>query len=142
MRGYADRPQETAEVLQNGWLHTGDLGYVDDEGFLYIIDRRDDLIVSGGENVYPAEVEAVLLEHPAIADAAVVGFPDAVWGQAVTAAVKLRSGARLGEDEVRMFCAARMAGFKVPRRVWFVEVIPRSAPGKVQRHLIRDQVNR
>ncbi len=142
MRGYADRPQETAEVLQNGWLHTGDLGYLDDEGFLYIIDRRDDLIVSGGENVYPAEVEAVLLEHPAIADAAVVGFPDAVWGQAVTAAVKLRSGARLGEDEVRMFCAARMAGFKVPRRVWFVEVIPRSAPGKVQRHLIRDQVNR
>ena len=100
------------------------------------------MIVSGGENVYPAEVEAVLREHPAIEDAAVVGVPDAVWGKSVMAAVKLRAGAQLAEDEVRVFCATRLAGFKVPRRVWFVEAIPRSAPGKVQRHLIRDQVNR
>ncbi len=142
MRGYVDRPEETARVLRGGWLHTGDLGYLDDEGYLYIVDRRDDLIVSGGENVYPAEVEAVLREHPAIEDAAVVGVPDAVWGQTVMAAVKLRSGAHLAEDEVRAFCATRLAGFKVPRHVWFVEAIPRSAPGKVQRRLIRDQVNR
>ncbi len=142
MRGYADRPQETAQVLRNGWLYTGDLGYLDEEGFLHIVDRRNDLIVSGGENVYAAEVEAVLLEHPAIADAAVVGVPDAVWGQIVTAAVRLRSGRRLSEEEVRTFCAARMAAYKVPRRVRFVEAIPRSAPGKVQRHLIRDQVIR
>jgi O-succinylbenzoic acid--CoA ligase len=142
MRGYADRPQETAEVLRDGWMHTGDLGYLDEDGFLYIVDRRDDLIVSGGENIYPAEVEAVLLEHPAIADAAVVGVPDAVWGQIVTAAVRLRSGRRLLEEELRMFCAARLAGYKVPRRVRFVEAIPRSAPGKVQRHLVRDQVIR
>jgi len=142
MRGYADRRHDTAQVLRNGWLHTGDLGYLDEDGFLYVVDRRDDLIVSGGENVYPAEVEAVLLEHPAIADAAVVGVPDAMWGQTVTAAVKLRSGTRILEEEVRMFCAARMAAYKVPRRVHFVEAIPRSAPGKVQRHLVRDRVMR
>lgn len=142
MRGYADRPQETARVLRNGWLHTGDLGYLDAEGYLYVVDRREDLIVSGGENVYPAEVEAVLLEHPAIIDAAVVGIPDEVWGQAVGAAVHLRSNAGLIEDDVRTFCAARMAGFKVPRYVWFVDAIPRSGPGKIQRHLLRTQVTR
>jgi len=142
MCGYADRPEETARVLRDGWLHTGDLGYLDEEGYLYVVDRRHDLIVSGGENVYPAEVEAVLLEHPAIADAAVVGIPDAVWGQTVTAAVKLRPSARLIEDKVRAFCAARIAGFKVPRRIRVVDAIPRSAAGKVQRHLIRDQVSR
>jgi len=133
MKGYADRPEETALAVRDGWLHTGDLGYLDAEGYLYVVDRREDLIISGGENVYPTEVEMVLRQHPAIEDAGVIGLPDSDWGQIVGAAVRLRPGARLSEDEVRSFCDGRLARFKVPRRVWFVDDLPRSAGGKVLR---------
>jgi O-succinylbenzoic acid--CoA ligase len=136
MRGYADRPQETAAVLRDGWLHTGDLGYLDAEGYLFVVERRDDLIISGGENVYPTEVEHVLREHPAIADAGVIGIPDATWGQVVGAAVRLRAGAHLTGDDVRRFCGERLARYKIPRHVWFVDDLPRSAGGKLLRRVI------
>ncbi len=138
--GYADRPDETARAIRDGWLHTGDLGYFDHDGYLYVVDRRDDLIISGGENVYPAEVEAALLAHPAIDDAGVIGLPDPVWGQTVAAAAKLKTGAQASEDALKAFCAGRLAAYKVPRRIWFVDALPRSASGKVLRRVIREQV--
>jgi O-succinylbenzoic acid--CoA ligase len=113
------------------WLRTGDLGYLDDQGYLYVLDRRDDLIVSGGENVYPAEVEAVLLAHPAVEVAGVFGVPDTEWGQSVSAAVKLRQ--TVSADELLAFCRQRLAGYKVPRRLDVVEALPRNAAGKLLR---------
>jgi O-succinylbenzoic acid--CoA ligase len=136
MAGYADRPDDTARALHDGWLHTGDLGRVDRDGYLYVVDRRDDLIVTGGENVYPAEVERVLLLHPAVADAGVVGLPDARWGQSVVAAVKLSSGSACGEDDLRTFCAGRLASYKIPRRIGFVDDVPRTG-AKVLRGALR-----
>jgi O-succinylbenzoic acid--CoA ligase len=139
MLGYADQPEETARVLRDGWLRTGDLGYLDDDGYLYVLDRREDLIISGGENVYPAEVEAILLQHPDVADAAVVGAPDPQWEQAVTAAVQRRPGADPSANELVAHCASRLAGYKVPKRVWFVDRVPRSSEGKVLRRVLRDR---
>ena len=138
MRGYVNRPEATGQALAGGWLHTGDLGYLDGEGYLYVASRRDDLIVSGGENVYPAEVEAVLLAHPAIAEAAVLGAPDERWGQVPVAFVTLRAGAALDEAAVVAFCRERLAGYKTPRRVRFVAALPRNAGGKVLRSALRD----
>ena len=122
---------------EGGWLHTGDLGEIDDEGFLYVRDRMDDLIVSGGENVVPAEVEAVLLRHPAVAEAAVVGREDPEWQQAVTAVVVLEGGAEATPEELRRHCAESLAGFKVPKRVELVEALPRTSSGKVMRRALR-----
>jgi O-succinylbenzoic acid--CoA ligase len=136
--GYADRPEETAQALRDGWLHTGDLGYLDDDGYLYVLDRRTDLIVSGGENVYPAEVEAVLLAHPAIEEACVVGVTDGEWGQRVVATVRLRDGRVLDVTELTSFCRARLAGYKVPRDIRCVDELPRNAAGKLLRRVLRD----
>jgi O-succinylbenzoic acid--CoA ligase len=140
MLGYADRHIETARALRGGWLHTGDLGYVDGDGYLYIVDRRDDLIVSGGENVYPAEVERVLQEHPGIEEAGVIRMRSAVWGQTVGAVVKVRVGMQPSEHEIRAFCAQRLAGYKVPRRVWFTDALPRTAAGKLSRRSLREWI--
>jgi O-succinylbenzoic acid--CoA ligase len=133
MQGYINRPDATAEALRNGWLHTGDLGYLDEEGYLYIVTRRTDLIISGGENIYPAEVESIVLAHPAVEEAAVVGLPDARWGQVPVAAVKLRPGATPSEDQLIEFCRARLAAYKLPRAIRFVGALPRNAAGKVLR---------
>ncbi|MBI4570990.1 MAG: o-succinylbenzoate--CoA ligase [Chloroflexi bacterium] len=138
MAGYYHRPEETARVLRNGWLHTGDVGYLDDEGYLYVLDRRADLIISGGENVYPAQVEAVLAAHPAVEEAGVTGLPDEQWGQTVAALVKLRRGARASEEELRAFCRERLAGYKVPVAVRFVDELPRNAQGKLVRRALRE----
>ena len=121
----------------DGWLHTGDLGRIDEEGFLYVEDRIDDLIVSGGENVVPAEVEEVLLRHPAVADAAVVGREDPEWQQAVTAVVVLEGDAEATPDELRRHCAEHLAGFKVPRRVELASALPRTPSGKLMRRALR-----
>jgi len=121
----------------DGWLHTGDLGRIDSEGFLYVEDRMDDLIVSGGENVTPAEVEKVLLRHPAVADAAVVGREDPEWQQAVTAIVVLEDGAETTPDELRRHCAESLAGFKVPKRVELAAALPRTPSGKLMRRALR-----
>lgn len=131
--GYYANAEVTAQVLRDGWLHTGDIGYLDEEGYLYVLDRRDDLIISGGENVYPAEIEAVLLAHPAIAEAGVAGAEDARWGQVPVAYIALRAGETLTEVEVKDFCAARLAKYKTPAQVRFVEALPRNAAGKLLR---------
>ncbi|HEY8491268.1 MAG TPA: o-succinylbenzoate--CoA ligase [Dehalococcoidia bacterium] len=139
MAGYHGRPEETAAVLRDGWLHTGDVGYLDAEGYLYVLDRRSDLIISGGENVYPAEVEAALREHPDVADAGVFGVADPRWGQAVAAAVVRRPGAGVTEEALRAFCRERLAPYKVPRHVHFVAALPRNAAGKLLRQALRRQ---
>ena len=121
----------------DGWLHTGDLGRIDEEGFLYVEDRMDDLIVTGGENVVPAEVEKVLLRHPEVADAAVVGREDPEWQQAVTAIVVLEDGSEVSPDELRRHCAESLAGFKVPKRVELAAALPRTPSGKLMRRALR-----
>jgi o-succinylbenzoate---CoA ligase len=121
----------------DGWLHTGDLGHIDEEGFLYVSDRIDDLIVSGGENVVPAEVEEVLLRHPEVSDAAVVGREDPEWQQAVTAVVVLENGSEVTPDDLRRHCADSLADFKVPKRVELAAALPRTPSGKLMRGALR-----
>ena len=133
MRGYLHDDAANARALRDGWLHTGDLGYLDVAGGLHVLDRRDDLVVSGGENVYPVEVEAVLLEHPAVEDAGVAGMPDADLGARVVAWVVLRPGCSASVDSLQRHCRERLAGFKLPREFRFVTALPRNAAGKLQR---------
>jgi O-succinylbenzoic acid--CoA ligase len=137
MQGYINRPEETAQALRDGWLHTGDLGYLDEEGYLYVVSRRHDLIISGGENIYPTEVESALLAHPAVEEAAVVGVLDAHWGQAPAAVVKLRGAMAANEAELIDFCRERLAAYKVPKLVRFAAALPRNAAGKLLRDEIR-----
>jgi len=137
--GYADRPEETARAIRDGWLHTGDLGLLDAEGYLYVLDRRNDLIVSGGENVYPAEVEAALLAHPAVAEAGVVGMDDPAWGQVPVAYVVPRPDLPLTPDTLIAFCRERLARYKVPARVALVDALPRNASGKLLRRELRER---
>lgn len=138
MLGYWRAEDETRAALSaDGWFRTGDAGSLDAEGYLYIRDRIKDMIVTGGENVYAAEVERALLEHPAVAEAAVIGVPDDRWGEAVKALVVLRLGAEASEDALRDACRARLAGFKVPRSVEVVATLPRNATGKVLKHILR-----
>jgi acyl-CoA synthetase (AMP-forming)/AMP-acid ligase II len=137
MRGYWKLPEATATTLRDGWLHTGDAGYLDDEGYLFIQDRLKDMIVSGGENVYPAEIEQVLFQHPAVADAAVIGIPDDRWGEAVHAFVQLRPDASADAGQLVAFCRERLAGYKQPRSVEFIDAIPRNASMKVLKKDLR-----
>jgi len=137
--GYFRRPRDSAEALRGGWLHTGDIGYLDADGYLYVLDRRDDLIVSGGENVYPAEVEQVLRAHPDVADAGVIGPADETWGQMVVAVVVLREPARTSEEALLAFCRERLAPYKVPKEVRFVTNLPRNAAGKLLRRELRQE---
>jgi long-chain acyl-CoA synthetase len=131
MRGYHGHPEATAEAMAGGWFHTGDLGYVDEDGFLFVVDRKKDLIIRGGYNVYPREVEDVLYAHPAVAEAAVVGVPDERLGQEVAAYVALRPGARATEQELVEFVRERVASYKYPRRITFREHLPMNATGKI-----------
>ncbi|MCC6766530.1 MAG: o-succinylbenzoate--CoA ligase [Deltaproteobacteria bacterium] len=136
MAGYFRDPEATAAALRDGWLHTGDVGRLDGDGRLRLLDRRIDLVVSGGENVYPSEVEAVLLAHPAVAEAAVYGVDDAEWGRRVEAAVVPRAGAAIDESALRAWCRARLAGYKTPRAIVAVTSLPRTASGKLRRHAL------
>jgi O-succinylbenzoic acid--CoA ligase len=138
--GYWNRLDATASAFVDGWFRTGDFGMLDDEGYLYVLDRRDDLIVSGGENVYPAEVEGVLLAHPCVAEAAVVGVVDPEWGQRVVAVVRLAEGADPSvAGELQSHCRASLAAYKVPRVVRISdEPLPRTASGKVRRGVLRE----
>lgn len=140
MLGYWNLPAKTAEALVDGWYASGDGGYLDEEGHLFLTDRIKDMIVSGGENVYPVEVEEALRRHPAILDAAVVGLPDERWGEVVVAAVELRPGHALDEDALREFAKTQIAGYKCPKRVHAVAALPRTASGKVQRALVRERL--
>jgi O-succinylbenzoic acid--CoA ligase len=136
--GYFNSPDASREVLRDGWLHTGDIGYLDSEGYLYVLDRRDDLIISGGENVYPAEVEAALMAHPAVAEAGVIGLADAKWGQIVAAAIVLRPGQSVESAELMTFCSSRLAAYKSPKDLRFTDELPRTAAGKLQRRALRE----
>lgn len=138
MQGYWNRPEATAEALRDGWLRTGDMGMIDADGFLWIVDRMKDMIISGAENVYPAEVEEVIYQHPDVVEAAVIGLPDPKWGEAVTAVVVLRDGSAADPDELLEFCRERMAGYKRPRRVILVDALPRNPSGKVLKRELRD----
>jgi fatty-acyl-CoA synthase len=143
MKGYWNRPEATAEAIDaEGWFHTGDIGYLDADGFLYIVDRLKDMIISGGENVYAAEVENVLFAHPAIAEVAVVGAPDARWGEAVVAVAALEPDADLELEELRAFAGERLARYKLPSRLELVAELPRNAAGKVLKQELRERVGR
>jgi fatty-acyl-CoA synthase len=138
MSGYWNLPEASAEALRGGWMHTGDAGYIDAEGFLYIKDRVKDMIVSGGENIYPREVEEVLFAHPAVADVAVIGVPSERWGEEVKALVVLRPRAQASAEELMDFCKIQIAGYKRPRSVEFLDELPRNASGKVLKRQLRE----
>jgi long-chain acyl-CoA synthetase len=138
MKGYWNRPDASAAALQDGWYRTGDVGYLDAQGYLFIQDRLKDLIVSGGENVYPAEVERALAEHPSVADVAVFGVPDPKWGEAVKAAVVLRGSKAATADALMEFARSRIAGYKCPKSVDFIDVLPRNASGKLLKRVLRE----
>ena len=140
MKGYWNNPEATAAAIDTeGWFHTGDVGYLDEEGFLFIADRLKDMVISGGENVYPAEVESVLYDHPAISEIAVIGLPDDQWGEAVVAVAALRQGAELDLEELRSFATERLARYKLPRRLEIVTALPRNPAGKVLKFELRAQ---
>jgi acyl-CoA synthetase (AMP-forming)/AMP-acid ligase II len=139
MAGYWQRPDETAATLVDGWLHTGDIGRLDADGYLHVVDRKKDLVITKGENVFPGEVERVVVEHPAVVEAAVIGVPDAAYGEALCAVVEVRDGSTLDLADLQEHCRGRIAGFKVPRHLEVVEVLPRTPSGKVLRRVIRDR---
>jgi long-chain acyl-CoA synthetase len=141
MEGYWRNPEATAEALQDGWMHMGDLGHRDEAGYLYLVDRRGDKIVTGGENVYPSEVENVLLEHPAVAEVAIVGLPHERWGEAVTAVVVRREGAAVEAEALVAFCREQLAGYKTPKDVRFADALPRTATGKLRRGELRRELS-
>jgi fatty-acyl-CoA synthase len=138
MLGYWDDPEKTAQVLDvEGWMHTGDLGVLDDEGYCRIVGRIKDMVIRGGENIYPREVEEFLYSHPAIEDVQVVGLPDDRFGEELCAWVRLKPGASAAEEEIRVFCRGQIAHYKIPRYVRFVDSFPMTVTGKVQKYLIR-----
>lgn len=139
MQGYWNKPGQTAEALRGGWMHTGDAGYMDDDGFMYVVDRIKDMIVSGGENVYSAEVENTILKLPQVELCAVFGIPDERWGERVHAAIKLRPGQELTEEELVLHCKDQIAGYKCPRSIEFVDEMPMSGAGKLLKFKMREQ---
>lgn len=139
MKGYWNKPKQTSDALRNGWYHTGDMGYLDDEQRLFIVDRKKDMIITGGENVYSVEVENILSLHPAVREVAVIGVPDERWGEAVKAIVFLHEGAGANADDLLKFCAGQIAGYKIPKSIEFSPVpLPKTGPGKIAKRLIRD----
>ena len=140
MAGYLNNPQATAEALAGGWLHTGDLGRCDEAGYLTLVDRSKDLIISGGSNIYPREVEEVLLLHPAIKEAAVIGEPHPDWGEAVVAVLVREAGHIPDEKDLDLFCLEHIARFKRPKRYVFVDELPKNATGKVLKRDLRDLI--
>lgn len=139
MKSYWQLPDETAEKLKDGWLHTGDLGKFDEDGYVYVVDRKDDMVISGGKNIYPRELEEILYQHPAVLEATVIGVPDDYWGEAVKAIIVLREGAVASEEEMIQFCGERLAGYKKPKSVEFWKEVPKSPQGKVLKRAIRER---
>jgi acyl-CoA synthetase (AMP-forming)/AMP-acid ligase II len=139
MMGYWKRDEETREVLKDGWLYTGDIGMFDEEGFLYIVDRKKDVIISGARNIYAREVEKTIEQHPAVQEVAVIGVPDAYWGEAVKALIVLKPGMRATESEIIDFCKQRLASYKKPRSVEFVDSLPKNPGGKVLKRQLRER---
>jgi len=136
---YWHKPDDTREVLIDGWLHTSDLGYYDQRGYIYIVDRKKDMIISGGENVYPREIEEVLYQHPAVSEATVIGVPDEKWIERVHAIVVLKKGGNATGDEIIDFCKQRLARFKAPKSVEFLESLPKNPQGKILKRELREK---
>ena len=139
MKGYWNQPDATAETLRGGWLHTGDVGHLDADGYLYITDRKKDMIISGGSNIYPRELEEVICTHPAVHEVAVIGVPDPKWGENVKAVVVVRPGARVSESEIVEHCRRGLASYKKPASVDFVAELPKNAYGKILKRELREQ---
>src|SRR5262249_51489470 len=137
MKGYYKRPEETAQTIRDGWFHTGDVGSVDADGYYTIVDRIKDMIIHGGFNVYPREIEEVLYSHPAVAEAAVIGVPDPMQGEEIKAVVALRPGQSATEQDLITYCRERMAVFKYPRIVEFRSELPKNATGKILKKELR-----
>ena len=138
MKGYWNNPDATAETLRGGWLHTGDMGYIDPAGYLFITDRIKDMVISGGANIYPREADEVIVQHPSVAEVACVGVPDQLWGESVKALVVLRDGAHATEEEIITFCQERLASYKKPKSVEFLPSLPKNAYGKVLKRELRE----
>ena len=138
MKGYWNRPDATAETLRGGWLHTGDIGALDEDGYLYITDRKKDMIISGGSNIYPREIEEVICQHPAVFEVSVIGVPDDKWGETVKALVVLRPGASASEGDIVEHCRRHLASYKKPQSVEFLPALPKNAYGKVLKRELRD----
>jgi long-chain acyl-CoA synthetase len=137
MRCYFNKPKETAETIRDGWVATGDMARMEPDGHLYIMDRKKDMVLSGGYNIYSKEVELVLQQHAAVLDAAVIGVPDPVYGEAVAAFIELRTGASATEDDIVSHCRDRIAGYKKPKHVRFLTPLPRNSTGKIQKFELR-----
>ena len=133
MRGYWNQPDKTEEALRGGWLHTGDIGYLDEDGYLYLVDRKHDKIITGGLNVYPREVEEVLSAHPTVAQVAVFGLNDPLWGEAIVAAVVVREGLNVTVEDLMQFCKENLAGYKRPKKIYLLEDLPKNLYGKILR---------
>jgi long-chain acyl-CoA synthetase len=140
MLGYLNKPEATREAIIDSWFHTGDIGYVDSEGYVFITDRKKELVIKGGENISPREIEEGLYSHPAIAEAAVFGIPDEIFGENLAAAVVLRAGHLLTEDELKSFIGGYVTKFKIPSKIVFMETLPKGPSGKILKRAIRDQV--
>ncbi|MFQ5343907.1 MAG: long-chain fatty acid--CoA ligase, partial [Anaerolineae bacterium] len=139
MQGYLNRPEETAETLKDGWLHTGDIAYMGDDGYFFIVDRKKDMIITGGYNVYPRDVEEVLYQHPAVQEAAVAGVPHEYYGEMIKAYVVLKEGASVSEDELIQFCKEQLAAYKAPKEVEFRQSLPKTLVGKVLRRVLVEE---
>ena len=137
-KGYYNQPEETADAFTDGWFHTGDIGYMDDEGYLFIVDRKKDMVIAGGYNIYPREIDEVLYEHPKVQEACAVGVPDPYRGETIKAFVVLKPGESTSEEEIIKFCRERLAAYKAPKLVEFLDELPKSAIGKVLRRELRD----
>ena len=138
--GYWNNPEETANVIRNGWFHTGDLGYLDEDRYLFVVDRKKDMVISGGMNIYSKEIESVLYRHPAVLEAAVIGLPDEEWGEIVTAVIALKPGQEASEKELVDLCRASLAGYKKPRKVFFLNELPKNPSGKILKRVLRENL--
>jgi len=138
MRGYLGRPADTAAVIIDGWLHTGDIGKVDADGYLSLVGRSKEMIIRGGENIYPKEIEDVLASDPAVLEAAVIGVPDDTWGEVVVAFVQPRPGSTIAVEELKRRCAENLSGYKRPKTIHVLEALPKNAVGKLDKKSLRD----
>ncbi|MGY9106498.1 MAG: AMP-binding enzyme, partial [Alphaproteobacteria bacterium] len=140
MKGYYRNPEATAEALRNGWFHSGDIGYIDEDGDVFIVDREKDMILRGGYNVYPREVEEVLYKHPAIMEAAVIGIPDERYGEEVKAVVSLKPDQVASPEEIKAYCKKHLAAYKYPRHIEIIDSLPKGPTGKLLKRVLRDAI--
>jgi fatty-acyl-CoA synthase len=137
MSGYWKRSDLTKKAIKDGWLFTGDLARMDDDGYVYIVDRKKNMFISGGENVYPAEVEKALFSHPGVLDAAVIGIPDKKWGEVGKAFIEMKEGHAITADNIRTFLADKLARYKIPQHIEFIQKLPKTASGKIKKNLLK-----